>query len=49
MNCSTIDSEDGMGWKKKVFCVVCMCVAFAFAFFGHLSNGSGERGMLVEI
>jgi hypothetical protein len=35
--------------EEKSFCVVCICVAFAFAFFGHLSNGSGERGMLVEI
>lgn len=47
---STIDSEDGMGWIRKVF-VLCVHLHYiaACAFSGHLSNGSGERGMLVEI
>jgi hypothetical protein len=36
---------------KKSFCVLCVHLHYiaACAFSGHLSNGSGERGMLVEI
>jgi hypothetical protein len=46
---SAIDSEDGMGMDMKSFFVLCVHLHLHLHFSGILSNGSGERGMLVEI